>query len=374
MASLLDMAPEVLDLILSWAGCGSLKEQKSVRYNLVRVCKALEEAVNANRILGRRLVGKEYPRVITEDPATLSLYHKIDWDRGAEFSRIFVALLRHKHGEEVEAALDRYPLIDLSINDNEIIWLASERGHLSVVIRSLEDPRVDPSVREKSPQRAMFRQNNLYQEREGATSSSVNDNWAIRVASYNGHLEVVNRLLEDPRVDPSAHCNEAIRAASKRGHLGVVSRLLEDPRVDPLAQNYEAIQIASYGGHLGVVSRLLEDRRVNPIVSCSRGIVDAACNGHHGVVKRLLEGIKQRASLEVRTAVIVASRNGHLEAVNHLLEHPWAIPPAEGNEAIRWASEHGHLSVVNRLLEDGRVAGSLSAYDLAKYRAQIASS
>jgi hypothetical protein len=54
---------------------------------------------------------------------------------------------------------------------------------------------------------------------------------AIRIASFNGHLAVVERLLADPRVDPSAKDNAAIRWASKKGHLAVVERLLADPRV-----------------------------------------------------------------------------------------------------------------------------------------------
>ena len=59
-------------------------------------------------------------------------------------------------------------------------------------------------------------------------------NRAIKAASKNGHLGVVNRLLEDFRVDPSAGNNYAIQQASKNGHLEVVERLLQDPRVKHL--------------------------------------------------------------------------------------------------------------------------------------------
>ena len=48
----------------------------------------------------------------------------------------------------------------------------------------------------------------------------------------------MNRLLEDQRVDPSALDNAAIKLASSNGHLDVVGRLLEDQRVDPLACIY----------------------------------------------------------------------------------------------------------------------------------------
>jgi len=55
----------------------------------------------------------------------------------------------------------------------------------------------------------------------------------------------VERLLQDPRVDPSANGNNAIQCASDKGHTTVVERLLQDPRVDPSANGNNAIQCAS---------------------------------------------------------------------------------------------------------------------------------
>jgi hypothetical protein len=47
-----------------------------------------------------------------------------------------------------------------------------------------------------------------------------------------------------PRVDPSAYNYEAIRLASKNGHIEVVKLLLNDPRVDPSAYyNYAIFSI-----------------------------------------------------------------------------------------------------------------------------------
>jgi hypothetical protein len=52
------------------------------------------------------------------------------------------------------------------------------------------------------------------------------------LASKSGRLEVVERLLQDERVDPSARDNQAVRWAAENGYLTVVDRLLEDDRVD----------------------------------------------------------------------------------------------------------------------------------------------
>ena len=65
---------------------------------------------------------------------------------------------------------------------------------------------------------------------------------------YNGHLQVVETLLKDLRVDPSADNQYAIRFAAYNGHLQVVETLLKDSRVDPSANNQYAIRWASHNG------------------------------------------------------------------------------------------------------------------------------
>ena len=92
---------------------------------------------------------------------------------------------------------------------------------------------------------------------------AAEDDRAIRVASENGHLPVVNRLLQDERVNPAASANYAIRVASKRGYLPVVEMLLQDARVDPATGDNWAIRAAFENNRLPVVERLLQDERVS---------------------------------------------------------------------------------------------------------------
>jgi hypothetical protein len=110
-------------------------------------------------------------------------------------------------------------------------------GHLVVVDRLLRDERVDPSA---------------------------DDNCAIGWASSNGHIAVVERLLQDRRIDPSATDNYAVGWAASNGHLAVVERLLQDERVDPSGDDNFAVRCAAENGHLAVVDRLLQDERVDP--------------------------------------------------------------------------------------------------------------
>ncbi len=57
---------------------------------------------------------------------------------------------------------------------------------------------------------------------------SACNNYPIRMASQNGHIEVVELLLKDPRVDPGADNNYAIRIAHQNGHSKIVKLLLGD--------------------------------------------------------------------------------------------------------------------------------------------------
>jgi len=126
---------------------------------------------------------------------------------------------------------------------------------------------------------------------------SHNDNYAIQLASRNGHLEVVKLLLQDPRVDPSADDNYAIELAFRKGHLEVVKLLLQDPRVDPSADDNYAIQQASKNGLLEVVKLLLQDPRVNPSANNNYAIRNALMYAHFEVIKLLLQAPRVRNSL-----------------------------------------------------------------------------
>jgi hypothetical protein len=108
-------------------------------------------------------------------------------------------------------------------------------------------------------------------------------------ASYHGNVEEVERLLQDPNVDPSENNNSAIQYASDNGHLAVVERLLQDHRVDPSSLNNDAIQCAASSGHLAIVERLLQDDRVDPSDDDNWTIRYVFIFGHLAIVERLLQ-------------------------------------------------------------------------------------
>jgi len=192
----------------------------------------------------------------------------------------------------------------------------------------LSDPRVDPSA---------------------------SNNYAIREASKYGHVEIVKLLLSDPRVDPSAEDNYAIDFASLFGRIKVVELLLSDPRVDPSANNNYAIRLASSFGHLEVVELLLSDSRVDPSANDNYAIREASRLGRIEVVQLLLSDPRVDPSSNNNYAIRWASKNGYLEVVQLLLSEPRVDPSADNNYALKWASRYGHVKVVQLLLSDPRV-------------------
>jgi hypothetical protein len=163
--------------------------------------------------------------------------------------------------------------VDAFVNVHAALVRAAQNGHVDVVDCLLQYAMFDPSF---------------------------NDNSAIRLAAHFGHLAVVERLLEDVRVDPSANNDRAIRMAAHNGHLAVVERLLQDPRVDPSADDNRAVRLAAADGYVAVVDRLLQDKRVDPSACDNYAVRLAAQNGHLAVVDRLLEDDRVDAAVALQ--------------------------------------------------------------------------
>lgn len=95
--------------------------------------------------------------------------------------------------------------------------------------------------------------------KNGADPSCYN-NYSIKIASCNGHTEIVELLLQDARVDPS---NESIIRACIAGNVDVVKLLLDDSRVNPAEPFNDLIERASMFGHADVLEVLFQDGRLS---------------------------------------------------------------------------------------------------------------
>jgi ankyrin repeat protein len=235
-------------------------------------------------------------------------------------------------GNTVRALLEE-PVLKANTSTNPlefVIGWVSERGYTFLVQLLLSDRRIDPSARQQ---------------------------YALRLASQNGHVEVVKLLLADSRVDPSVDDQYPIRVACQGGHADVVAVLLTDKRVTPSVQSLDLLATACENGHVEVVKLLLADKRANPAEKDQAAIRAAAHLGHTEIVKLLLADERVDPSSEDQYSIRWACENGHSAVVQLLLADRRVDPSAKDQieYAIRWACENNHLEVVKLLLADPRV-------------------
>ncbi|KAI9763914.1 MAG: hypothetical protein M1840_009026 [Geoglossum simile] len=233
-----------------------------------------------------------------------------------------------------------------NIKEGEPLSRSAENGHLIVVQLLLDKYRVHPDSR----------------DRRGWTPLS----WAAQ----NGHIGVVERLFA-ANADVNAAADgdggrTALQAAAGGGHLEVVERLLTaNANVNAPAASHSgqtALQAAAGGGHLEVVERLLTaNANVNAPAASRNGqtaLQEAAGGGHLDVVERLLAvNADVNAAADGnggRTALQAAAGGGHLEVVERLLAVNADVNAAAdgygGRTALQAAAGGGHLDVVERLL------------------------
>ena len=91
-------------------------------------------------------------------------------------------------------------------------------------------------------------------EKAGA-DVTAGDNYAVKYASRNGHLEVVKYLVSKG-ADVTAGDNFAVGLASRNGHLEVVKYLVSKG-ADITADDNYAVKWASRNGHLEMVKYLV---------------------------------------------------------------------------------------------------------------------
>jgi ankyrin repeat protein/predicted nucleotidyltransferase len=190
-----------------------------------------------------------------------------------------------------------------------------------------------------------------------------NGSTALLVATYNGHKEIVELLLEKG-ADIEAKSNKgntALLFAAFNGHKEIVELLLEKG-ADIEAKNNNgdtALLWAAFNEHKEIVELLLEkgaaiEAKTN---NGDTALLLAAKNGNKEIVELLLE---KGAAIEAKsnngnTALLLAAKNGKKEIVELLLEKGAAIEAKNeyGSTALLWAAKNGKKDIVELLLEKG---------------------
>ena len=156
------------------------------------------------------------------------------------------------------------------------------------------------------------------------------------------NVETFQELLKEG-ADPKAENSYALRYASYNGHLDIVKLLI--PLSDPLHMNSQSLINAALMGHYDIVKLLLQAGS-NPLAENSMALQFAAKEGHADIVKLLIPLSDPKAYDSY--ALRYASYYGHLDIVKLFI--PVSDPKARNSEALRWASYNGHLDIVKLLI------------------------
>ncbi|KAJ3114917.1 hypothetical protein HDU96_001474 [Phlyctochytrium bullatum] len=140
----------------------------------------------------------------------------------------------------------------------------------------------------------------------------------------------------------------AFQSAATYGSIGTVRYLL-DRGVDPRTADNYAIQLASENGHAAVVDALLETGLVDPSSEESYALGTAAENGHEEVVRMLLAHSNARPGDDSDYALRFALANGHVEIVKMLLETGECNPSSDDFFVLKEAARMGYEEILEAL-------------------------
>lgn len=106
-------------------------------------------------------------------------------------------------------------------------------------------------------------------------------------ACGSGNINIVRHLLVS--VDPSRDSCYGIALASENGHLDIVELLIADPRVNPADYDNYAFRVACYNGHVHIAKHLLTNPRITPTAHDNGAILGAIANNQPSIISLLLD-------------------------------------------------------------------------------------
>lgn len=219
-----------------------------------------------------------------------------------------------------------------------------------------------------------------------------NGNTPLLLAAANGHLSMVQNLIENANVSLITKNNfgsTALLLAAANGHIPVVQYLLENTDSKITEKNYygdTALLLAAAYGHIPMTVYLLENTDAKITEQNQNGstpLLAAAAYGHVPMVKYLLENTASHISERSHsgyTALLIAASYGHIALLKYLLEHTdshISERSNSGSTALLLAAYHGHIGMVDYLLNqtDSKITEcnhhGNTALLLAAYNGQI---
>jgi ankyrin repeat protein len=186
---------------------------------------------------------------------------------------------------------------------------------------------------------------------------SVNDNQLIELAAEKGYSDIVELLIKHPKVKADIRDYVPLRKASLQGHTNVIKILCEQSLAElPLSfDNHFLLKTACENGHENLVSYLLNHNRWEAqeidFLSISK-VVKV-----HSILEMLFNSpkIKKLPSQQLlpQEYFFICCKNGTIDLLKwwHKKHADQINPAAEGNYALHLAISHGHFLISKYLLQ-----------------------
>jgi hypothetical protein len=194
---------------------------------------------------------------------------------------------------------------------------------------------------------------------------AIDDNYAIRMSSANGHVDIVKLLLKNSRIDPGALFDYPLRMATENNYEEVVDLLLDDPRVDFMNAESEAVITSIKKDYLSIFKKFLMKLdtvlATHPILY--EMIATTSAYGRLEMLRELYEYFPtdSKSYVHFNQILLCAVENGHVLVVMFLLDDFRADPNYNREEMINIARKNKHMDILNLLYkaqEKNRIFGN----------------
>jgi ankyrin repeat protein len=159
--------------------------------------------------------------------------------------------------------------INPAIGNDQPIILASKLGFTKIVEILLEDKRVNPNAQNGNAIISAIDKRHIdvvriLMNKNVDPTMFNNRGYPVSIAAYKGYPEILKILLKDPRIDPTVDDNGLILVAAEDGNIEIVKLLLKDPRIISAT---DALEGAIKYRHRDVIELLLQSPKVNPPIN-----------------------------------------------------------------------------------------------------------
>jgi ankyrin repeat protein len=255
---------------------------------------------------------------------------------------------------------------------NEGITWAAANGHTEILKKLLEYRNVDPSYKDNAALKGAVRYQhleninlllndpriNLSMESEQSISvleSLLTHISELQLKERHNHREMIQLLLKHPKVDPTLHRNKATRLAVWTGDIEVVKLFLADQRINPSDDNNISLKMAIIKNSLEISQLLVSHPRINLSIGFQDLMETAIDRDRLEIAKLLLKDPRIDPSDSNNYAIKMAIIKNSPEFVRLLLSHPRINLSLGAKGLIKMAIEHNCLEITELLLKDPRI-------------------